>query len=279
MAVIGKAGKWGANPDGDSDTAFQDWLNSSSTGTAQVDNISEKPTLTKEFLAKYNVIVLAGLGDDSNLGPFWKFDSAEQAEIWEWVEAGGGLLSLSGYAANQEEVLPKNQLLAFTNISYNQDGVTPKCLVKPENGGEACWCGGSSSLSDFNRDDPFVANLSNSVTWVGLQSGRSINAPPDAVVAATVTNSGQPPANVLVGKAVGQGRVLVYADEWITYTSQWSGEGNPNTTNTACTGLLPQDVYQTAQFWYNMIKWVQPKATCFKIIDITQPVIPWDDIQ
>src|SRR5438105_6196251 len=38
LAVIGKAGKWGANPNGDSDTALQDWLNSSSAGTAQVDN-------------------------------------------------------------------------------------------------------------------------------------------------------------------------------------------------------------------------------------------------
>src|SRR5512145_1875687 len=32
VAVIGKPGKWGA-PGGDSDTAFQEWLNSSSAGT------------------------------------------------------------------------------------------------------------------------------------------------------------------------------------------------------------------------------------------------------
>jgi hypothetical protein len=275
IAVLGKAGKWGANPDGDSDTAFQDWLNSSSVGTAKVDNYVEKPALTKEFLATYNVIVLAGLGDDSNLGPFWNFDNNEQAEVWEWVNNGGGIVSLSGYAGNQEEILPKNQLLTFSGISYNSDGVTPDCAIVSASGGQVCWCGGSSPLADFNKDDPFVANLSNSVTWVGLQVGRSINAPSDAVVAATVTPSGQPKVNVLVGKAVGKGRVLVYADEWITYTSQWNGEGNPNSTNTACTGLLPQDVYQTAQFWYNMIKWVQPEATCFKIVDNTQEVVIW----
>ncbi|MGC9986555.1 MAG: hypothetical protein ABSF35_23420, partial [Polyangia bacterium] len=33
VAVLGKPGKWGANPNGDPDTALQDWLNSSSAGT------------------------------------------------------------------------------------------------------------------------------------------------------------------------------------------------------------------------------------------------------
>lgn len=53
------------------------------------------------------------------------------------------------------------------------------------------------------------------------------------------------------------------------------GEGNANSTNAACHGSLPQDVYQTAQFWYNMIKWVQPSATCFKIVDVEQRGILW----
>jgi len=69
LAVIGKPGKWGANPGGDPDAALQNWLNSSSAGTAEVDNISNRTTLTPELLAKYNVIILAGLADDSNNGP------------------------------------------------------------------------------------------------------------------------------------------------------------------------------------------------------------------
>ncbi len=29
---------------------------------------------------------------------------------------------------------------------------------------------------------------------------------------------------------------------------------------------------RTARFWYNMIKWSQPSATCFRIVDAQQPV-------
>jgi len=59
VAVIGKPGKWGADPNGDSDTALQEWLNSSSAGTAKVDNYTDKPTLTPDLLAPYGVIILA----------------------------------------------------------------------------------------------------------------------------------------------------------------------------------------------------------------------------
>ena len=61
-----------------------------------------------------------------------------------------------------------------------------------------------------------------------------------------------------------QAVVLMYGDEWITYTSQWTGAGVVDSNCT--TGNYPQDKYQTAQFWFNMIKWVQPRATCFKIV-------------
>ena len=152
VAVLGKPGKWGANPNGDPDTALQDWLNSSSAGTARVDNFTNRVTLTSDFLATYNVIILASLSDDSNLGPFWTFDPSEVA--------------------------------AFQDV-------------------------------------------------------------------------------------------LVYGDEWITYTTQWNGVGNPETNDPACAGFLPQDVYQTAQFWYNMIKWSQPSAACFEIVDEQQPVVIW----
>ncbi len=71
------------------------------------------------------------------------------------------------------------------------------------------------------------------------------------------------------------GRVLAYGDEWITYTSKWTGEGNPSATDANCTDYLPQNTYQTAQFWFNMIKGSAPSATCFKIVDKDQPVVIW----
>jgi hypothetical protein len=88
--------------------------------------------------------------------------------------------------------------------------------------------------------------------------------PTDGHVAAKV--DGKP---VLVGKLAGQGRVLAFGDEWITYTSQWTGAGNPKASDPSCQGNLPQDKYQMAQFWYNMIRWVQPNSACFTIVDST----------
>ena len=100
VAVIGKPGKWGANPAGDPDTALQDWLNSSSAGSAQADNFTSRPTLTPDFLATYNVIILASLSDDSNNGPWWTFSADEVAAFRAWVENGGGVITLAGYSGN-----------------------------------------------------------------------------------------------------------------------------------------------------------------------------------
>ena len=117
-------------------------------------------------------------------------------------------------------------------------------------------------MSEWNHADPVVAQLVAGMTLVGMASGRGIVAPADSHVAATA-NGNKP---LLVGKDVGQGRVLVYSDEWITYTSQWTGAGIPNATDPSCAGHLPQDKFQIAQLWYNMIRWSQPSAECFTIV-------------
>ncbi len=277
VAVIGTPGLWGSTTGADSDTAFQDWLNSSSAGTARVDNYLKKPTLTPDFLAPYNVIILAGLGDNSNTGPWWTFSASEVAAFQDWVEnKQGGVITLSGYSGDGNEVVPKNTLLAFSGISYNQDETTPACADLDANNSQMCWCadGSLGTISQWNRTDPVVKNLSLDVSLIGVAKGRSINAPADAHVAAWTTN-GSTVYNLLVGKIAGQGRVLFYTDEWITYTSQWNGQGNANSTNATCQGYLPQDKFQTAQFWYNMIRWTQPTATCFKIVDSQQSVNVW----
>ena len=270
VAVIGKPGVWGDA----SDSAFQDWLNSSSAGTAKVDNYLTKPTFTPDFLAGYNVVILQGLGDDSNNGPWWTFSAAEVTTFQDWIEnKGGGVISLSGYSADSNEINAKNALFAFSGIAYNQENISPPCAIVDANNNKMCYrCGNPYQITEWNRDDPVIANLSIGVTMVGMDGGHTITAPADAHVAATTTNASSV-SNWLVGKIVGKGRVLVYADEWITYTNQWTGQGNQN--DPSCKGFLPQDLYQIAQFWYNMIRWTQPNANCFKIVDSQQPVIVW----
>jgi hypothetical protein len=263
VAVIGKPGKWGANPAGDPDTALQDWLNSSSAGTAQADNFTTRPTLTPSFLATYNVIILASLSEDSNNGPWWTFSNDEVAAFRAWVENGGGVITLTGYSGSPGEIDPVNQLIGFSGIAYTQDGVWGACADV-----QTCNCAHSNTLSEWNRTDPVVANLATGVTFVGYQNGRSISAPSDAHVAATMGGT----TNALVGKLVGKGRVLAFGDEWITYTSQWTGAGNPSATDPNCAGYLPQDKYQMSQFWYNLIRWSQPSANCFTIVG---PIVIW----
>jgi hypothetical protein len=263
VAVVGTKGEWGDS----SDTAFQSWLNASSTGTAKVDNYLTKPTLTPEFLAKYNLIILAGLGDNSNSGPWWTFSATEIAAFQDWIEnKGGGVISLAGYSGDNQEISAKNDLLAFSGVSYDQPNISPPCAIAK------CHyeCGNpAGQITSFNRTDPVIANLSLGVTMIGMDGGHPIIAPADAHVAAFTTNATSV-SNWLVGKITGKGRVLLFADEWITYTSQWDGQ-NPN-NDPSCTNLLPQNLYQTSQFWYNMLHWTQPGATCFTIIDNTAPV-------
>jgi hypothetical protein len=268
VAVIGKPGKWGANPGGDSDTAFQEWLNSSSAGTAKADVYASKPTLTTDFLGRYNVIILASLSEDSSTGPFWSFDGSEVVAFQDWIEnKGGGVIALTGYSGDGAETKPTNQLLAFSGVTYITDGAWAPC-----SDWTICGCAGSRTLSTWVKTDAAILNLSNSVSTIGFENGRPINVPAGAHVAATgQSNNGI--VNVLVGKIAGTGRVLVYGDEWITYTSQWTGAGVDPSKCTS--GYYPQDVYQTAQFWFNMIKWVQPRATCFKIVSEAQPVTIW----
>ncbi|MGD0835547.1 MAG: hypothetical protein ABSB49_02760 [Polyangia bacterium] len=268
LAVLGKPGDWGANPDGDPPTALQDWLNSASSGTARADNIPNRVTLTPEFLAAYNVIILASLADDSKMGPWWTFSDDEVAAFQAWVENGGGVISLTGYASG-DETAPNNQLLGFSGVTYNNDGVWGDCI-----NWSICSCTGSMTVSDWIRTDPVIANLSTGVTLVGYENGHSINCPADGHVAAQVLNNNVE-TNALVGKLVGKGRVLAYGDEWITYTSQWTGAGDPSSTNPGCAGEMPQDQYQMAQFWYNMIHWSQPAADCFVIVDNTTPISVW----
>jgi hypothetical protein len=257
LAVIGKPGKWGANPNGDPDTALQDWLNSSSAGTAQVDNFTARTTLTPEFLARYNVIILASLSEDSNIGPWWTFSADEIDAFSAWVQNGGGVISLTGYSGDPSETAPVNQLIGFSGITYGTDGVWGTCADP-----QTCNCTHSNTLSEWNRTDPVVAQLATGMTFVGYELGRSITVPSDSHVAATVGGT----SSALVGKLVGMGRVLAYGDEWVTYTSQWTGAGNPSASDPQCSGYLPQDKYQMSQFWYNVIRWSQPAASCFMVI-------------
>lgn len=266
IAIIGGPGRWGKG----SDTEFPDWLRSSSAGSAKVDNYPARATITAEFLSPYSVVVLAALADDSNQGPFWSFDATERTALKDWVETtGGGLIALSGYSKNAAEIVPTNQLLAFTGISYLSD-VTQG---NPTADSTLASCAEASPIADWYATNPTTEGLRRGVNWIGIDSGRSIQDPQNDSSLALALGNGA--ASALVWRLCGRGRVLAFTDEWITYVSLWNGSANANTTNPQCAGHLPQDLYQTPQFWYNMIRWVAPTAACFKIVDAHQAVTLW----
>ena len=92
--------------------------------------------------------------------------------------------------------------------------------------------------------------------------GRTIN-PGDAKVVVKTTDG-----VFAAHKEVGKGKVFVFADEWVTYTSQW-GAPLPQNLNSGdmCYMKGANAVFQVPQFWYNAIKFVAPRPACFMISD------------
>jgi hypothetical protein len=258
IASIGHEGIWGACGQGGGDTtsALVDWLNTQST--AAVDTYDQsKPTLTADFLAQYDVILLQwlrDLSDGGTDGPVWEFSPSEVSALAAWVNAGGGLITLSGYdAQNTNEVAPLNTLLSFTAFSYDTDQTNGS-----DTAGGKCW-GGASGLTGWNTATPIGAHL----TEVGIASGRSITVAADAgAVTVDAPCNGSNPNECAVHQDIGKGHVFSFTDEWVTYTSQWAGTSS--CIASTCT-TTPATAFQVPQFWYNAIKYASSSVTCFTI--------------
>jgi hypothetical protein len=257
IGSLGKPGTFGFMPGVDNTKAFETWLNSESSATASMILTHQK--LTADFLAGFDVLILQDLEDANGgmagAGPFWQFAPDEVDALTQWVQNGGGLITLTGYSGNVQEVVPTNSLLKFANISYNTDDVLSTCGPPVMD----CYCVGNSvPLTSWVATDPIAANI----TAVGAFHGRTINAPDATLVAGTSA------AKYAVSKVMGKGKVFVFGDEWVTYTSQWGAPLSQNTDmNNSCYMKGANKVYQVPQFWYNAIKWVAPPNTCFTIND------------
>jgi len=277
IAEFGQTGTFGLQGQ-DGTTAFQDWLNSKST--AQVDVYATRTTLTPDLLSKYQVIILQDLTDTVAYGAqsaFWNYSADEVAAVSDWVQnKGGAIISLTGYFSdNSYEIGPTNQLLAFSGISYNGDDIIQQseCPVDPVKNQPLCYCWGNSiPITAWNTNEQMTQNIS----AIGAFRGRSISAPSGASIFATFNGK-----NVAVGAKVGAGRVFAFADEWVTYNSQWNDTtltqpaANYDDPYNPCYGKKPSQEFQIPQFWFNSISWCQPVvAKCFKIEEPTiVPVI------
>lgn len=258
IASIGMPAHYGVSGlNSDSTTAFTDWLNTKSS--AAVDIYTTHPMLSADLFAKYDVVIIQWL-TDSNSGPYWTFTDEEVSALKTWVNGGGGLITLSGYDSNPQEVAPLNRLLSFTDISYNMDDVLASC---PSSVSNMCYCWGNSVPLAPWAPGPIGKN----VTQIGAFHGRSIN-PGSASVDCSDSSHAY-----AVHEVVGKGRVVAYTDEWVTYSSQWLGTSPNNNTsmytdpNNPCYMRSAANVFQVPQFWYNVISWAADTQCMFTIQD------------
>jgi hypothetical protein len=256
IGMLGRRPSYGSMPGVDNTDALQSWLNAHVKAGTSVDVVTTETELTADFLGRYDVIILQALEQQEG-GPYWTFTTAELASLEAWVRAGGGIIAMTGYGAQSQEVNPTNQLLAFTGMSYNTDDVFGTC---PDN---CCYCAGSSiPLHGWHADHPIAANI----TAVGAFHGRTVSAGGGALVASE--------GSAVYGATmqVDSGRVFLYFDEWVAYSSQWSDTGSASLASMhpecadptqTCGGRTPGASYQVPQFWYNALKWASGDAGCF----------------
>jgi hypothetical protein len=240
IASIGTLGTWGGTT-----AALMNWLNTQSSAT--VAQYTTKPTLDAAFLSQYDVIIVQLLGDMN--GPYWSFSASEISALGAWVQAGGGLITMSGYEVDTGEVDPLNQLLSFSDLSYNKDDILGTC----PNTQCTCW-GGTVPVG------PWAAGpIGQNITQIGAFHGRSIN-PGSASVDASGTG---PDGGTLVYAAhedIGMGHLFAWCDEWVTYTSQWLAATAGGGAN--CANMSASQVFQVPQFWYNAIGYASEATHC-----------------
>lgn len=207
-ATLGIKGTWGA---GD---VFANWLSSRSNSgaTALADQ-----TLTSALLASFQVIIVEDVSHNH------EYSADEVKALSDWVSNGGGLLTLTGYSANATEVANVNRLLAPFSISYGTEHILPKGM------------GNTTVPITMWNAHPIDAG----VTAVGVDNGYPIMGMGDVIA----TGGGY---NLGVAQTVAKGHVFTWADEWITYNSEWNSHPD----------------YQVQTFWVNAVKWLTGATQC-----------------
>jgi len=276
---------------------FTDWLNGNSDGSARVTMVPTKPTIDATFLGNYDILVLANVNT-------WKFSADEKAAVADWVKTqGGGIVSLTGFTSNATETADTSQLIDFAGMGYTGTSKAewtapdlPPGQVPPD---PIYYKGGAVDMRNclFRRTSMIDKDAGNtwavkfapqaapldkltlSLDYVGAYIGWPVKAPPGSTVLATDPSSKQ---NMAVALEVeGKGRILSFGDEWVVLANLWQpvsdfvgggGTGDmcwvPPVGVEAGTYHSVKTLYQSKQFWYDVINWVAPPSECnFTIMD------------
>ena len=182
---IALLGNQGANPSAE----FQGWLEAQGT---QVDRIHTNPAdvLDKATVSKYDIIILDYM--------VRSYTADEAATMQTWVEAGGGLMAMTG----------------FTNAQFAAD--RPNSLIKP--------MGLSYNTSKGFFSGPIVNFLPHPITMgltsISFYGGLFIDIVQDGFGKnAIIMNLMQGPVGVVQDR--GNGRLFIFGYEWIEFDSEW----------------------------------------------------------
>jgi len=219
IATIGEIGPWSNGGD-----VFSSWLNARSPqGAIPLDD----QVLTPELLAPFEIVVLLHVADTTDVSSngvtahkHHTFSTDEINAFDAWVSKGGGAMSTIGYTNDEaHEVTNVNLLLAplgmaYSNTKLGLQGYVTDWVQHPVTNG----------ISSINTDNGVEPDSPMGMTLAHDSGGR---------VALQVN---QP----------GDGHVIVWGDEWITYDSEWANVKGE----------------QVELFWLNILKWLSPPKTC-----------------
>jgi hypothetical protein len=181
IATLGVPGMWG---EGD---VFEAWLNtrSNNPAVALADTV-----LSAETLSPYQVIV----AQDLSAGHAY---SAEEVQALDaWVKAGGGFMTLIGFA-DPDALENVNTLLASFGLSYGPDQALPR------------QGGGTVPVTEW-LEHP----VTEGITQIGVDNGYIVQGG-----SAIAMEQG---SQMLIPFETELGHVLAWGDEWITYNSEWT---------------------------------------------------------
>ena len=182
---IALLGNQGANPSAE----FQSWLEAQGT---EVDRISINPAevLDKATLNKYDIIVLDYL--------VRSYTVEEQAAVQTWVEAGGGMMAMTGFTNAPFVADRPNSLFQPMGLTYN----TSKGFF-------------SGPVTNFAPHE-----ITKDLTSISFYGGLFVNIVEDGIgVNKVIMTLPQGPVGVVQDRGVG--RLFMFGDEWIEFDSEW----------------------------------------------------------
>jgi len=211
-----------ASSNGQATGAFETWLEDRSD--VPVAHIGARDTISADALKDLQVLVIGNLAERANSGGF---SAAEVEALHQWVSEGGGVMSLAGYTANENDMAPTVALLAPLGLGYD---------YKTRGSGEFRTVVGPPPVivhGILAPDHP---------TMEGITALGVFNAYPVVGDGQVIVRDGG--FDLAMAKELGLGHVFVFSDEWITQDVLW----NPmmNRPQTPCQQQCTQCANQCA---------------------------------